>query len=160
MPKYSTVNDSPNKNEIITLLNQSLADLTCFKLQIKYAHWNLKDIHFYPLHLLFDEIAEEVEKYIDMVAERTTSLGGVATGLLDQAYENQAIPKYNKEAITGKEHLKSLIKSLGVLANSSRECIMLCENYNDPSTADLYTEISRLLDKRLWFLEAHFVEIN
>jgi starvation-inducible DNA-binding protein len=155
MKLYNTVNDTPNKEYVIILLNQSLADLTCFKTQVKYAHWNVRGIHFYPLHLLFDEIAEETEGFIDKVAERITALGGVANGLLDQAYDNQSLPIYNKDAVNGKEHLHSLIECLGALANSVREYSILCESYNDLDTNDLYIEISRLLDKRLWFLEAH-----
>ena len=35
---------------------------------------------FYQLHLLFDEMAGELEDYVDMVAERVTALGGIAMG--------------------------------------------------------------------------------
>ena len=33
--------------------------------------------------------------------------------------------------------------------------VPLLNDLGDPTTADLFTEISRSLDKDLWFLEAH-----
>ena len=36
-----------------------------------------------------------------------------------------------------------------------REAIETCEKHDDASTADLYTQLSREVDKQLWFLEAH-----
>ena len=41
------------------------------------------------------------------------------------------------------------------LAKSTREGIDAANTLNDADTADLFTEISRELDKDLWFLEAH-----
>lgn len=76
---YSTRIDIPQKTrtDVIILLNQSLATSIDLKTQIKQAHWNVKGSDFYSLHLLFDEIATEVEEFIDLIAERITTLGGM-----------------------------------------------------------------------------------
>lgn len=42
----------------------------------------------------------------------------------------------------------------GVVANSARDAIMAMAE-DDPATSDLFTEVSRQLDKDLWVLEAH-----
>lgn len=74
---YSTRIDIPVeiRSQVNTLLNQSLATAIDLKTQIKYAHWNVKGKDFYQLHLLFDEIASEVEEFIDLIAERIATLG-------------------------------------------------------------------------------------
>jgi starvation-inducible DNA-binding protein len=41
------------------------------------------------------------------------------------------------------------------LAVSSRKAIETANTAGDADTADLFTEVSRGLDKSLWFLEAH-----
>ncbi|MEO1006109.1 MAG: ferritin-like domain-containing protein, partial [Cyanobacteria bacterium J06638_38] len=76
---YSSRIDLPEniRTPIIELLNASLAISTDLKSQVKQAHWNVKGMNFYQLHLLFDTIAGELEEYIDLVAERITALGGV-----------------------------------------------------------------------------------
>jgi starvation-inducible DNA-binding protein len=53
------------------------------------------------------------------------------------------------------EHVKALVERLGLYANRIRSAIDAAGNLGDQSTADLYTQISRAADKRLWFLEAH-----
>ena len=51
-------------------LNQKLADIIDLQTQLKQAHWNVKGPHFIGLHELFDKIAEDLESYVDMIAER------------------------------------------------------------------------------------------
>lgn len=41
------------------------------------------------------------------------------------------------------------------MAGTTREAIEMAERPGDADTADLFTEVSRGLDKSLWFLEAH-----
>ena len=69
---YETENDLPKSNraELISLINKRLADIIDLQAQLKQAHWNVKGPHFIGLHELFDKIAEEVESYVDTIAER------------------------------------------------------------------------------------------
>ena len=66
------------RDELVRLLNQQLADTADLHSQAKQAHWNVKGMNFYSLHLLFDQLALSIEPYIDTLAERITTLGGVA----------------------------------------------------------------------------------
>ncbi len=75
---YPTKNDLPEaaRLEAMELLNQRLADCIDLQTQCKHAHWNVKGPAFIALHKLFDEINEEVEEYVDLLAERIVQLGG------------------------------------------------------------------------------------
>jgi len=73
------------REKLIALLNQQLADTFDLFGQTKQAHWNVKGPQFYQLHLLFDDLADKVEKYIDEIAERATTLGGSAQGTVRMA---------------------------------------------------------------------------
>ena len=85
---------SPEKRAaLIETLNQHLADTLDLYTQVKQAHWNVKGKDFYQLHLLFDEIAEEIEPFIDLLAERATLLGGYATGTARMAAEQFDPPR-------------------------------------------------------------------
>ncbi|WP_255532357.1 DNA starvation/stationary phase protection protein Dps [Microcoleus sp. LEGE 07076] len=68
------------RTQVVGLLNATLATTLDLKTQVKQAHWNVKGMDFYQLHLLFDEMAGELEEYVDTVAERITALGGLAVG--------------------------------------------------------------------------------
>ena len=79
---YETENDIPQdaRRELSALLNRRLADAIDLQLQMKQAHWNVKGPNFIGLHELFDKINEAVAGYVDLIAERSVQLGGIAEG--------------------------------------------------------------------------------
>lgn len=139
----------------VALLNQQLADTLDLYSQLKQAHWNLKGKDFYSLHLLFDEFAEHAEEWVDTIAERATALGGYATGTVRDAAAASTLPEYPTDATDGKEHTQAVTERLALYASSTRKAIDESTEWGDATTADLFTEISRQVDKDLWFAEAH-----
>lgn len=154
---FRTANDlSPQtRASSVELLNRSLADTTDLMTQLKYAHWNVKGRNFYQFHLLFDEIAEVLEQHADDIAERATELGGEATGTLRMAAATSRIPEMPERVVTGPEYVAALVERVAIHAANLRANIDAAMGYGDQDTADLYAEISRDIDKQLWFLEAH-----
>jgi len=102
-------------------------------------------------------MAGELEEYTDMVAERVTALAGTAMGTARISAAESILPEYDFAAVSGAEHVKALADRYALYAKHLREGIEATEALGDADTADLYTEISRTIDKRLWFLEAHIV---
>ncbi len=141
--------------KIVVILNKTLAATLDLKTQVKQAHWNVKGTDFYQLHELFDELAGELEEYIDLVAERVTALGGYALGTARAAASNSILPEYPFDILDGKDHVTALADRFAAYAQHVREAIAKSNDLGDADTADIYTEISRTIDKRLWFLEAH-----
>jgi starvation-inducible DNA-binding protein len=154
---FRTRNDlpQPTREQMVALCNQQLADTADLYSQTKHAHWNVRGPEFYQLHELFDELAESIEGFIDMIAERATALGGEAMGTLRMAAANSSLPEYPERPKTGMAHVEALAERFGQLAASTRAAIEEASAAGDQDTADLFTEISRGLDKSLWFLEAH-----
>ena len=146
------------RTQIIAILGTTLATTLDLKTQITQAHWNVKGLDFYQLHLLFDELAGEIEEYVDMVAERVTALGGTPLGTARVAAANSVLPEYPLDAVTGVDHVTALSDRYGAYAAHVRTAIADTADLGDADTSDLYTEISRNIDKRLWFLEAHLVK--
>jgi starvation-inducible DNA-binding protein len=154
---HSTRIDLPAnvRSQIIDILNQTLATTLDLKTQVKQAHWNVKGMDFYQLHELFDEMATELEEYIDLVAERITALAGTALGTVRIAAEKSEILEYPIDVFDGKSHITALADRYALFAKLLRDAIAETDDLGDADTADLYTEVSRAIDKRLWFLEAH-----
>ncbi|TVQ13163.1 MAG: DNA starvation/stationary phase protection protein Dps [Leptolyngbya sp. DLM2.Bin27] len=146
------------RSQVCEILNQTLAATLDLKTQTKQAHWNVKGMDFFQLHELFDELAGELEGYVDMVAERVTALGGTAMGTARIAASESILPEYPFDAIEGAEHVTALAERFAAYGKHLREAIDTTDNLGDADTADLYTEISRTIDMRLWFLEAHLVK--
>ena len=156
-PTFPTHIDLPEnvRHPLIELLNGRLADTADLYSQVKQAHWNVKGPNFFQLHLLFDQLAEELFPFIDLLAERVTSLGGVAMGTARMAAASSNLPEYPVDATDGPKHLKALIERYTVFTAHIRKAIDVADEHHDKATADVFTEISRAADKQLWFLEAH-----
>ena len=158
MIMHSTHNglDDKVRDTVCQLLTITLATTNDLYAQIKQAHWNVKGPNFYPLHLLFDEIAEEIENSADQIAERITALGGTALGTIQDAVKNTILPAYPNNIFDGIEHCEVLAKRLEQYCIHLTENIRNTEGLGDTVTSDLYIELARLCEKRLWFVEAQF----
>jgi starvation-inducible DNA-binding protein len=154
---YPTKNDLPESSRInaIGLLNQRLADCIDLQTQCKQAHWNVKGADFIALHKLFDEINEEVEEYVDLLAERVVQLGGIAEGTARAVAGRTSLQEYPLNLSSGAEHVDALSDALAQFGRTARIGIEEMNELEDADSADILTEISRGTDKWLWFVEAH-----
>ncbi|HOK47352.1 MAG TPA: DNA starvation/stationary phase protection protein Dps [Bryobacteraceae bacterium] len=156
-PMFQTKSDLSHevRQRMVELLNRQLAETFDLYSQTKHAHWNVKGSNFFQLHELFDELAEGVFKFIDLIAERATALGGYANGTIRMAAADSGLPEYPRDAIDGRQHVEALIERYSKYAASSRKAIDMAQDEDDMATADLFTDVAREIDKSLWFLEAH-----
>ena len=145
----------PTRRAMIDLLNQQLADVLDLGLQAKQAHWNVKGPHFIGLHELFDKVAEELEEFTDDIAERAVELGGVALGTIQIVSKKSRLSAYPLDLTSGQKHVAALSGALAIFGTTTREAIDTAAKAGDADTADLFTEVSRGVDKLLWFVEAH-----
>ncbi|HRH41265.1 MAG TPA: DNA starvation/stationary phase protection protein Dps [Pyrinomonadaceae bacterium] len=144
-----------NREKLVEILNARLADAIDLKSQAKQAHWNVKGMNFIALHELFDQVSTEVETHIDDIAERITTLGGTALGTVRVAAQNSTLSEYPLEITDGADHVDALSTTLADFGKKVRADIDATDELGDADTADLFTGISRAIDKLLWFVEAH-----
>jgi starvation-inducible DNA-binding protein len=147
--------EQEKRERIIEILNHRLADASDLKSQAKQAHWNVKGMNFFQLHELFDAVATVVEGHIDLIAERITTLGGTAYGTVRSAAQHSSLSEYPLEIYDGVAHVDALSTALADFGRLVRQNIDDTSELGDQDTADLLTEISREIDKNLWFVEAH-----
>lgn len=154
---YATKQDVPvsTRQQVVSLLNQRLAECIDLQTQCKQAHWNVKGSQFIALHQLFDEINEAVEDYIDLIAERIVQLGGIAEGTVAAVAARSTLPDYPLRASAGHTHVAALSDALAAFARAARIGIEEMNSLEEAGSADVLTEISRGIDKWLWFVEAH-----
>src|SRR5262249_12688827 len=154
---FKTKNDLAEGTRVqaVELLNARLADCKDLQKQVKQAHWNVKGPNFISLHELFDKINDDVEDYVDEIAERAVQLGGTAEGTARMAAKRSSLTEYPASAVDGRSHVDALSSVLASFGKSARKAIDEASGLGDLDTADLFTEISRGIDKWLWFVEAH-----
>jgi starvation-inducible DNA-binding protein len=154
---YSTKIDIAEdaRRELVAILNQQLADTFDLYAQTKQAHWNIKGDDFYSLHKFYDDLAESIAAYVDTIAERVTALGGIALGTVRMAAASSTLDEFTTDIVSGMDTLKALIVRYAAYAASTRQALARAGELGDPTSEDLFTEISRAVDKNLYFLESH-----
>lgn len=154
---YHTANDMAHsrRKEINRMLNVRLASAIDLQMQMKQAHWNVKGPSFIGLHELFDRAYEEVEGYVDLIAERIVQFGGVAIGTVRASAKASHLEEYPYTVSDGLAHVDAVTKALSSFGREVRLMITEVGALEDAGTADIFTEISRGIDKMLWFVESH-----
>ena len=143
------------KTKVVEIMNRTLAASLDMYSQAKFAHWNVKGMNFYQLHLVFDATAEVIYKQIDPIAERITQLGGVANGTVRMSAANSPIAAYKVESISGPEHLEALANALGTYCKELREASDKIDELGEGVTADFYHQLILDAEEELYFLESH-----
>lgn len=154
---YETRNSLPSeaRARVVELMNRRLADCVDLQSQCKQAHWNVKGPQFIALHTLFDDVYGAVGEYVDLIAERIVQLGGIAEGTVRVAAERSTLAEYPLVLSSGEDHVAALANALARFGREARQCIEEIEPLDDADTVDLLTEVTRGVDKWLWFVEAH-----
>ena len=71
------------------------------------------------------------------------------------AAASSRLPEFPASAVDGPEFVVALVERYALYCASTREAIEKSDQLGDPTTADLFTEVTREADKNRWFLEAH-----
>jgi len=143
------------REALVELLNQRLADTADLSSQLKQAHWNVKGMQFQQLHELFDKAHEAIDPLVDEIAERVATLGGTALGTVRMAAKASKLKEYPADITAGKDHLGAVRDRLAAYAGANRKAIGESGDLSDPTTEDLLTEVSRVVDLHLYFVESH-----
>jgi starvation-inducible DNA-binding protein len=62
--------------EIVSELNLLLSNYQVYYQNLRGIHWNIRGKRFFDLHVKFEELYNDSQLKIDMIAERVLTLGG------------------------------------------------------------------------------------
>lgn len=141
------------QTKLIEMLNRRLADTIDLQLHSRQAYWNVKGPNFMSLRELFDNVAEGVEKYADLIAERIVQLGGTAEGTAHAVAGRSALDGYSLSNVLGNGLIDALATTLIEFGRHARYASEQAIELKDADTAAIFTEIARGIDKWLWFVE-------
>jgi starvation-inducible DNA-binding protein len=147
--------ESNTKTAMIDLLNARLADAIDLALVTKQAHWNLRGPTFIAVHELLDQLRDDIDEHVDIIAERVAQLDGIALGMLQAVSKASKLAPYPTDIRKVSDHVGALVERYAAVSKSTREGIDTADEAGDADTADIFTAFSRTLDKDLWFLKSH-----
>jgi starvation-inducible DNA-binding protein len=145
------------RSRIAGLLQKQLASALDLASQIRQAYWNLVGSHFVEYHDLFERVARQARAWIDRIAQRTATLGGVPQGTIRQSAALSGLPDYTLGAAAGGAHVAELARRFHSFCQGLREVLGAMErgDLDDAVTRDTVIEILRAAELDLWLLDKH-----
>ena len=143
--------------EINDLLNHVLADGNVLYIKLRKFHWNLSGDNFMELHKLFEEQYDAVAEAIDEVAERISTLGGIAIGTTSEFAELSLLIENPGKIPTNQEMIKELVNDHETIVKSLRKFVDDTEEkYGDKGTSDFLTGLMQAHEKMAWKLRKYY----
>ena len=134
MSKKNNALPEEQQAKLIEMLNRRLADAIDLQLQSRQAYWNVKGPNFMALRELFDKVAEGVEEYANLIAERIVQLGGTAEGTAHAVAGRSALDGYSLATAGGNGH----IDALATTAHRLRQACTLRQRAGDSPSGRRY----------------------
>jgi starvation-inducible DNA-binding protein len=153
MSRKNTALPEEQQAKLIEILNRRLADAIDLQLQSRQSYWNVKGPQFMALRELFDKVAQGVEEYANLIAERIVQLGGKAEGTAHAVAGRSSLEGYRLSSADGNGHIDVLSTTLTDFGRHARYASAQASELKDAASAAIFTEIARGIDKWLWFVE-------
>ena len=152
--------DTGEAEKVGVVLQERLASLIDLSLILKHIHWNVIGSGFVAVHQLMDTQTDATRQMVDEVAERISTLGGVAGGLAGQVVEmRSADDEYALGRAPVMAHLGALDKVYERIGNGHREAIEQVASI-DPVTEDLLISQTAQLELNHWFIRAQISDTD
>lgn len=146
-----------NLKGIHELLNKVLADGTILYIKLRKFHWNLSGDNFMELHQLFEAQYTDVALSIDEVAERISTLGGVAIGTTSEFASASQLKETPGKVPEIQSMLKELVSDHEAIVRALRKGIDDSDKkYGDAGTSDFLTGLMQKHEKMAWKLRKYF----
>ncbi|MFP3883405.1 MAG: Dps family protein [Actinomycetota bacterium] len=152
--------DTGEAEKIAAILQERLASLIDLSLTLKHVHWNVIGSGFIAVHEMMDTQTDSVRDMVDEVAERITTLGGVAGGLASQVVDmRSAEDEYALGRAPVMAHLGALDKVYERVGSGHRETIEQLASL-DPISEDMLIAQTAQLEMNHWFVRAHLSDTD
>lgn len=141
------------QTQYIEQLNKLLATYQIHYQNIRALHWNIKGVHFFELHVKYEELYTRAQLIIDELAERILTLEATPFHRLEDYIRVSSI-KENTLISDGKEGMNYLLHAQKTLLEQERNLLELSSTLNDEGTNSLMSDLVREKEKSNWMFNA------
>jgi len=143
---------------VIELLNQHLADAYLLLIKTKKYHWDVVGPQFRTLHELWEEHYEALTESIDNYAERIRALGGYPLGTAEGFLNHSSLKEHPGDLPDANEMVSRLVADHEQVIRNLRQTIDQCsDQFHDEGTADFLTGQLEAHEDMAWMLRS-FIE--
>lgn len=139
--------------ELVNQLNGLLSNFQIYYQNLRGLHWNIRGKRFFDLHLKFEELYNDSQLKIDLIAERVLTLGGTPLHTFSDYIANSKL-KVGKDISKDVEAIQLILESLSVLLQVERVILAKSSEINDEGTNSMMSDFIAEQEKTNWMLKA------
>lgn len=145
-----------NTHQVAFFLNKILADEFVLYLKTRKAHWNIEGLDFYDKHKFFQSQYEQIDQFVDDLAERIRTIGHYTPASLSVYLQLTHLTERSRENNDANGFITELLKDNESIIIKLREYINPIQtDFKDIGTADFITSLLEKHEKMAWLLRSH-----
>ncbi|AWA30408.1 DNA starvation/stationary phase protection protein [Flavobacterium magnum] len=138
-------------------LNILLSSFQVYYQNLRGIHWNIRGKRFFNLHVKFEELYNDAQMKVDLVAERVLTIGGTPLHTFDDYIKNNKIV-VGKNISNDEKAIQLIVESLSGLLRIERELLNKSGEINDEGTNSLMSDFISEQEKTIWMMNAWLEE--
>lgn len=142
---------------LVAELNILLSSFQMYYQNLRGLHWNIRGKRFFDLHLKFEELYNDSQLKIDLIAERVLTLGGIPLHTFDDYIQNSKI-KVGKNIHNDEEAIALIVNSLTELLKVERIILSQSGTIDDEGTNSMMSDFIKEQEKTIWMMKAWLEE--
>ncbi|KQS47792.1 MULTISPECIES: Dps family protein [Flavobacterium] len=143
--------------EISNDLNILLSSFQVYYQNLRGIHWNIRGKRFFDLHVKFEELYNDAQLKIDMIAERVLTIGGRPLHTFEDYMKNNKL-KVGKNISVDEEAVHLIVTSLSDLLKIERDLLSKSADANDEGTNSMMSDFIKEQEKTIWMMKAWLEE--
>lgn len=152
--KLFNIGLDPKKSENLAIeLNELLANLQLYYQNLRGLHWNIQGENFFELHVKFEELYNDAQEKIDMVAERILTLGHTPLHTFEDYLKLAKVPA-GKNVNEDRTSVELIVNSLSILLEKERVILHLSDEAEDEGTNSMMSDFIAEQEKLVWMFSA------
>ena len=149
--------DIKKTKELATDLNNLLANFQIYYQNLRGIHWNIKGKRFFDLHVKFEELYNDANMKVDLIAERVLTLGKTPLHTFKDYIENAQVP-IGKNISQDEKAVTLIVDSLSELLKIERAILNKSGEANDEGTNSMMSDFITEQEKTVWMMKAWLSE--
>ena len=142
---------------IVKELNILLSNYQVFYQNLRGLHWNIRGKRFFDLHVKFEEMYNDAQLKIDLIAERVLTIGGVPMHTFEDYIKNNKLT-IGKNISKDDEAVGLIADSLANLLKIERKILEASASINDEGTNSMMSDFITQQEKEIWMMNAYLDE--
>ncbi|WP_340198934.1 Dps family protein [Ascidiimonas sp. W6] len=145
--------DAKGTIELQNDLNNLLANFQLYYQNLRGIHWNIRGKRFFDLHVKFEELYNDAQLKVDMIAERILTLGGTPLHTFEDYIKAAKVP-VGKNISIDEKAVSLVVSSLTELLKIERIILNKSGDFNDEGTNAMMSDFITEQEKIIWMMKA------